>query len=549
MPSTATSSITRPKNGGGPDRDLRPAPPSVVRRPVHDARLVADTPARDDLLDREGFASSLATLIDMQRGEHSDVASGQILMHVDGAWGSGKTSLIRLLRRGLEHPPEELPLNEGQWLCVTFNAWRHQRTAPPWWWLMDSVYREARRGTRRDLPTLSTRHRWRIWAWWWGFAVFALVVSAILVMAAVICGILTIDRVTGARNGINAVVGFFVASGSALALLRSTKSSLLAGSPRAATALIRTAGDPYRRIHDRYDRLVRKIDRNVLVCIDDLDRCQPSYVVELLEGIQTIFGDVPVTYLIAADQGWLSQCFQKEYADMAKATGRPGRPLGYLFLEKTFAVSAPMPRPSPAAQERYWHAVLAGEGRGDSEIRGPDRSAAAEELATMTTEAAVARVAALSSADMSGHARALRERAAIKLAESVAEGTHDHVLGPYMRLMEPNPRALKRLRNAYAVAALARFASLEVTTDEADVDSLIRWTILTLRWPTLAARVMDEPQLLGRIATPVTGDDVAADLGKDLAPLAADGDLRHLLRDAVAGTAPRLTDWVVREYD
>jgi hypothetical protein len=547
--SAAATSTARRKGSDGPDRDLRPVPPSAARRPVHDARLVADTPARDDLLDREGFASSLAALIDMQRREDSDVASGQILMHVDGAWGSGKTSLIRLLRRGLERPPEELPLHDGRWLCVTFNAWAHQRTAPPWWWLMDSVYREARRSTRRELPTLNRRHRWRIWAWWWGFAVFALVVSAFLVMAAFICGILTIDRITGARNGINAVVGFFVASGSALALLRSTKSSLLAGSPRAATALIRTAGDPYRRIHDRFGRLVRKIRRNVLVCIDDLDRCQPSYVVELLEGIQTIFGDVPVTYLIAADQGWLSQCFQKEYADMAKATGRPGRPLGYLFLEKTFAVSAPMPRPSPAAQERYWHAVLAGEGGAVAPISGVDRRAAADEMAAISPDDAVARVVALSSADMSGPARALRERAAIKLAEAVEGGGHDHVLGPYMRLMEPNPRAFKRLRNAYAVAALARFASLDVTTDEGDVDSLIRWTILTLRWPTLANRVVEEPHLLGRIAAPAPGDDPAADLGRDLAPLADDGDLGHLLRDPVGGTAPRLAAWVVSEFD
>jgi hypothetical protein len=158
-------------------------------------------------------------------------------------------------------------------------------------------------------------------------------------------------------------------------------------------------------------------------------------------------------------------------------------------------------------------------------------------------------VVGLSSADMTGPARALRERAAIKLAESVEGGAHDHVLGPYMRLMEPNPRALKRLRNAYAVAALARFASLDVTTDEGDVDSLIRWTILTLRWPTLANRVVEVPRLLGRIAQPAPSDDLAADLGKDLAPLADDSDLGHLLHDPVAGTQPLLADWVVSEFD
>src|SRR3712207_7942290 len=39
--------------------------------------------------------------------------------------------------------------------------------------------------------------------------------------------------------------------------------------------------------------------------VDDLDRCQSSYVIRLLEGIQTLFSDPRVMYVISADRRWL----------------------------------------------------------------------------------------------------------------------------------------------------------------------------------------------------------------------------------------------------
>lgn len=123
--------------------------------------------------------------------------------------------------------------------------------------------------------------------------------------------VVTIDRIAGARDATDGIIGFLTAVGASLALLRTTKSSLLVGSPRVATALLRSGGDPYRPIRRRYAKLVDRIARNVLVFIDDLDRCQAAYVVELLEGIQTIFDDAPVTHLVAADREWVSESFQE----------------------------------------------------------------------------------------------------------------------------------------------------------------------------------------------------------------------------------------------
>jgi KAP family P-loop domain len=47
---------------------------------------------------------------------------------------------------------------------------------------------------------------------------------------------------------------------------------------------------------------VKTVNRPVVVFVDDLDRCESKYVVEFLEGIQTLFREAPITYVVAADR-------------------------------------------------------------------------------------------------------------------------------------------------------------------------------------------------------------------------------------------------------
>ena len=68
--------------------------------------------------------------------------------------------------------------------------------------------------------------------------------------------------------------------------------------------------------------------RPLAVIVDDLDRCQPKFVVELLEGIQTLYGDTPVTYVVAADSRWIRDCFEEEYKTFLDMPSEAGRPLG-----------------------------------------------------------------------------------------------------------------------------------------------------------------------------------------------------------------------------
>ncbi len=61
-------------------------------------------------------------------------------------------------------------------------------------------------------------------------------------------------------------------------------------------------------------------------------------------------------------------------------------------------------------------------------------------------------------------------------------GEREHFLAQYADLLEANPRAMKRLLNAYG---FRRGFDIQ-SPDRSDPDALVRWTILENRWPVLA---------------------------------------------------------------
>lgn len=552
----------------GLDRALReaitPDPDTLFRTPAAgspNARLIADAPATQDLLDREGFANTLARLLRQQRSQ-DDFGTGSILVQIFGPWGSGKTSLAGFLRRALEHPsntsdaakpgrPTVREVNnefaKGPWLFVTFDAWQHQRTSPPWWWLMDRVYREAQRGQRDTADPkqgLPLSRRLSVWWWRWRWAVWTLFLVGVIVGALFLIGSRLLDWIDSAQAVLAGVIALGGAIGTLYVTYRTVRSSLLVGSPRTAVALLRSGGDPFRRVRDKYADLIQRVGRPVLVFIDNLDRCRPEYVVELLEGIQTIFSDTTVTYLVAADREWVAHSFETQYESLAGIIGRPGRPLGYLFLEKTFAVSAPLPQPSAETRRRYWQAVLRGETKRTvlEPVSADLRKEAAAEFAAKSLDEVIGAVEKLGASSAIDRAR--RDAAATRIVEATMAGGQDHELRPYLPLMEANPRALKRLRNAVSLARAGDLASGGSIARGKDLDGLIRWSILALRWPTLAVELGKRPEIAELLAKQ---EAVSGEIGEALAPLAREDALIRLLTMPVeGGSPPDVPGWIRR---
>jgi hypothetical protein len=81
-------------------------------------------------------------------------------------------------------------------------------------------------------------------------------------------------------------------------------------SPR-ALRFIDNNHDPMRRVHEHLRDLVDWIRHEVVILIDDLDRCQAPWS-NCCREFQTLFRHVPITFVIAADRDWLPDSYAKE---------------------------------------------------------------------------------------------------------------------------------------------------------------------------------------------------------------------------------------------
>lgn len=313
-----------------------------------------DEPAAVDELGRRAFAKVLAARITEARGDIANpkILAGPFLVHIHGPWGSGKTTVLNLLSKTLRS-------SSPNWIVVGFNAWKQQRLRPPWWTLIRTLYTEGVTQLPRT-RALKLRFLWVVWkirADWFPVSVAAtLIVLAGLFAWQAVPGVgaesreipKSIASVTGSQptaasvlkgqseesTGIKTRLDVIVAILSAGAGLATLSRSLFFGSASAAQSYVEMRTDPLQRIVDLFERVVGEFDKPLAVFIDDLDRCEKSYVVELLEGIQTLFRGVPITFVVAADRKWICGSFESVNSDFSAEIGVPGRPLSYLFLEK-----------------------------------------------------------------------------------------------------------------------------------------------------------------------------------------------------------------------
>ncbi len=70
-----------------------------------------------DFLNFESVANSVAEIIDQSQGEPVSIG-------VSGAWGTGKSSLIKLAQASLRERSSEI--NGREFVLVEFNAWLYQ---------------------------------------------------------------------------------------------------------------------------------------------------------------------------------------------------------------------------------------------------------------------------------------------------------------------------------------------------------------------------------------------------------------------------------------
>lgn len=473
-----------------------------------------DHPTKDDKLGRRVFAESLALRIRTIRNEEIKAGDkGCFRIHIGGPWGSGKTTLLNFLRAELES--EDVSL---RWVVVEFNAWEHQRLGRPWWWLMNAVYQQGAQQLRRIGRWHSVKFRLKEYLWrfsrtgWPPYlvALFALALAFWIIW--LVGSRIPLQPLSQTAQSMSAIVALIL---TIWGVVFGISRSLLQGSASAASTFMESTRDPMKTLTRHFNSMISslkvfRIKLPVAIFIDDLDRCQGSYVVELLEGIQTLFSEARVTYVISADRRWIQASYEKAYDSFAGAVGEPGRPLRYIFLDKVFHLSTSVPAMTPTAQADYWRNLLRiSQSEYDEKLRKA-KPEAEEEMQKLHTEKEILElIQRVSGGSDPIKEQAVRKAAVKRLAAPEVAKRTEHDLQDFAPLLEPNPRAMKRLLTAYAdQRAIATLVGVNIVMKQ-----LALWTIVVLRWPLLAEYLEDHPEMVGYIGGPVQ-DSIPEDLHK-----------------------------------
>lgn len=474
----------------------------------------SDTPTDEDAIGRQIFADKIAARLRDIWNEYKDESTQSFMLHLGGAWGSGKSTFLKLIENSLRKNTREDTYQQKQnmleqnWIPVWFNAWQHQHITPAWWPLMNKIYSEAIRKITGFNPLSGFFHAIDIWfsetLWRIKTGKFIYLIAFLLsVSLLAVLAVITIRNNPGG-DGVSqmlaALEGTATAVSTILGLVGSIWSGTLLinrvinfGSSESAAGYLKWNKDPMEQARIHFAKLVEKIRYPIVVIIDDVDRCRPEYVVRLLEGIQTTMNHSRIIYIVSADRAWVSHCFEISYYHFEGSIEEPGQRFGDLFLDKIFQLSISVPKMTTEDQYDYLDSlILNSPPNGDSKLDTSEKEA---KKLLREADSDSQRFELSKQKDIDPLVRKMVRAEMVRETETRrVQLETEYYLRKFIPFMEANPRSMKRLVNAYDIfRALAILIDPTLIETEVKKDQLVLWTIISLRWPILAEYLAKHP--------------------------------------------------------
>ena len=361
--------------GASPGAKVGPGaqPPPIPSEPLP-GRTFATNDEFDgkDRLDMEKYARALARMVLMAESKPP------LTIGIYGEWGSGKSALMHLIRKELENEQKarNLPL-----LSVEFNAWEHAGNEQKLWAGLSQAIVAAmdKRTGRRRRFRYGLRNNlfyvWRSLKRRWPVTLVGGAGLTTIVCAHAWAG--TPETLSWALTGLGALFGspslvetWKNGMGPALSRPASSRLTMLleeADSVEASDPVIQSVGNILKKLElalpDEYDSKERPVGAwpgasaaaasgdgkpplKTVVFIDDLDRCPPDKVVDVLEGVKLILKDKQFVVFLAVDTRIVSKAIEHRYRDILETNQNGYRgELGMEYLAKIVQIPFLLPRP------------------------------------------------------------------------------------------------------------------------------------------------------------------------------------------------------------
>ena len=264
-----------------------------IRIQPREIEVPEDDPFKNDLLGRKEPVEVLTHLVGS--------LEGPCVLSVDAAWGNGKTTFLKIWFQYLR--------NQG-FPIIKFNAWETDFSGDPFVALSTELTEGLQEYADKPMAKMvdDTKERAK--------EVLRRAAPGVIRLATV--GILDISP-----------------------LLEKEVGQALASYAEKRLSAYQQAQESVKQFRDTLQDMASAVStskdgRSLIVMIDELDRCRPSYAVELLEVAKHLFAVDHIIFVLAVNRGELAHSIKALYGDGFDAQGYLGR-----FFDVDFRLPEP----------------------------------------------------------------------------------------------------------------------------------------------------------------------------------------------------------------
>ncbi|OIQ97593.1 KAP family P-loop domain protein [mine drainage metagenome] len=297
--------------------------------------ILTDNETKVDLLNNEAIA---ATIIGLLR-ERPD---RPVTIGVHGDWGAGKSSVLEMIEAGFKDEPKVL--------CLKFNGWRFQGFEDAKIALIEGIIS----GLLAKRPALQKAKG----------ALRDVVKSINLLKVAKKAGGMAWTAFTGIPSpdqisGIVSTLEGWISDPGQLATKENLSSAVEGVKSVLAQTESKNIPEEIEAFRKAFDKLLEEADiEQLVVLIDDLDRCLPDTAIETLEAIRLFVFTSRTAFVVAADEAMIEYAVRKHFPDLPETTGP--RDYARNYLEKLIQIPFRIPALGETETRIYVTLLLAG---------------------------------------------------------------------------------------------------------------------------------------------------------------------------------------------
>lgn len=307
--------------------------------------ILNDNETKIDLLNNRAIASTIIRLLRVRPDQ-------PITIGVHGDWGAGKSSILEMIEAGFD--------GESKVLCLKINSWRFQGFEDAKIALIESIVigliekRPALTKLGDTVKDIIRRIDWLKVAKKAGglaFTAFTGVPTSdqIQTVLGILDGFIADPLKLATKDNIE------VAMAGVKDLIKPKQDNSSTNVPEEITAFRKA-----------FDDLLKKAGiEQLVVLIDDLDRCLPDIAIETLEALRLFMFTSHTAFVVAADEGMIEYAVRKHFPDLTDNSGSQSYARNY--LEKLIQVPFRIPALGDFETRIYVTLLLVGAELGEND--------------------------------------------------------------------------------------------------------------------------------------------------------------------------------------